>query len=1139
MNKRGIVGISGISESRSAYIISKTIEKEKGKSLIITTSEPRARKLAMDLSFFTEKSIHVIPAEDQVFLRYEAKSRDDSVERLNAVKNLLEDPTSIVISPVTAAIKPLIPHKYFKGKTVSFALGEEKDLEKLEKLLVSLGYKRMNMVESIGEFSRRGGIVDIFPPDSDNPYRVEFFDMEIDSIRVFNIENQRSIKTLSQIEIGPAEQILIEEDLFSKAAEKIREEYTNQAKKLLKKGDEYIDAVKRLESRRDELCEYIEGQVNIELLSNYMRYFYDEIEYLWDYMEAGTVYIEDPGRIMELLQARSKELKVDFDIMLQRGDIVPGDYNLITGIEDFQKIYSKERVYLISPFPKKIKGVEIYESLHNYRSSSMLNFGRHMDLLENELKSYVKKGYKIYLTTSSDERKKNLIEFCDRAGILGNVNFIMGNLSQGFDLIDERICYISDNDIFGERKLSKKKKKNRSGQELENFTDLKTGDFVVHESHGIGKFLGIKQLEVHGEFKDYLHIKYAGNDRLYVPVEQFDIVQKYIGADGSSPKINKLSGGDWKQTKARARKAISDMTEELIQLYAKREATDGYSFSKDTTWQKEFEDTFPYQETDDQLRAIEEIKTDMEKPKAMDRLLCGDVGFGKTEVAARALFKCIADGKQAAVLVPTTVLANQHFYNLKDRFQKFAINVELLSRFRSKSRQDEIIKGIYQGHVDLVIGTHRILSKDVKFKDLGLLVVDEEQRFGVKHKEALKELKNNIDVLTLSATPIPRTLNMSLTGVKDMSLITEPPEERYPIQTYVMEQDDYVIAESIKREIDRGGQAFVIYNRVKGISQLANHIKKLVPDARVSVGHGRMKEEKLEEVMIDFINHESDVLVSTTIIESGIDIPNANTLIIMDADRYGLSQLYQLRGRVGRSTRLAYAYLMYRKDKVLTEIADKRLRAIREFTEFGSGFKVAMRDLEIRGAGNLLGSQQSGHIMNIGYELYCKMVDDAVKKLRGEIVHETIEDISVEIAVSVNIPDWYIDDEILKLEMYKRISFVKTLKDQENIVDELIDRYGDVPLETLNLIKIARIRSLSEEISVRRIYEQNKNMFFSFVENSGLKPISIIKINDEFKGKAFIHGGVEPYIRIPLIYKRKLDDAIRLLEIIKETQNAV
>ena len=672
---------------------------------------------------------------------------------------------------------------------------------------------------------------------------------------------------------------------------------------------------------------------------------------------------------------------------------------------------------------------------------------------------------------------------------------------------------------------------------MQSFSDFKTGDYVVHENHGIGKFLGIQALEVQGEQKDYLKIKYSGTDLLYVPVEQMDIVQKYIGSEGIAPKVSKLSGDEWKVAKTRAKLAIAEMTEELIKLYADRKASKGYAFSKDTVWQKEFEAYFSYQETDDQLTSIEEIKKDMESNLPMDRLLCGDVGYGKTEVAARAIFKCISEGKQAAMLVPTTILANQHYNSLKDRFSNFPFNIDMLSRFRTDKQQEKIIDGLKKGSVDFVIGTHRLLSDDIKYKDLGLLVIDEEQRFGVAHKEKLKQLKSNIDVLTLSATPIPRTLNMSLTGIKDMSLITEPPSDRYPVQTFVLEQDDIVMREIITRELDRDGQVYIVFNRVKGINRLAEKVQSLVPDAKIVVGHGQMNEKSLESVMQTFISGEADILVATTIIESGIDIPNANTMIVIDSDKFGLAQLYQLRGRVGRTDKIAYAYLMYQKNKVLTEVSEKRLKAIKEFTEFGSGFKVAMRDLEIRGAGNVLGAEQSGHMMNIGYELYCKLVDDAVRKAKGESVPEQVDEINIELDVAANIPNWYIDNETLKLQMYKKIATVSTKEDSEEIIDELLDRFGDLPKETLNLIAISMIRALSANVGVCNIHEQAGKVVIYFAQDNALKAYALMKASEKFGGKIFFHGGNEPFIRLSVARKERLDSIIDLLEIISDNKD--
>lgn len=1146
-----MINISGISESRVAPVAA-YLAKEKNQSIIIVSTDVRAKRLALDLSFFVrDKEIIVLPSEEQFLLRFAAKNHDQLIQRLKALKALRTGKPVVVIAPVSAAIKKITPHAYFEGTSLKIKLGEETELSEIKETLAKLGYERMEIVDGRGQFSIRGGIIDVFTPDAEYPYRVELFGNEVDSIRTFDPDTQRSVEALSYIEVYPAEQILNDKEIFEKASKHLRDDYRKAAKKAAKTDEELSRKILRT---ADEICEYIEQVSNLQLLENYIPYFYDETEYLWDYMSDGILMIDDPDRIEESLNLRTTELQEDFKVLLSRGQAIPKDVSCISDENDFRKAYKQPDVAVFTPFPKRIIGADTFEKVHNLQARQMLSFGGKMNVLESELKTYVKKGYRVTIVCASEERLKNLQEFVERIGLEGKILFEKGSLTGGMEFPSEKICYICEADIFVTHKTSKRKKFKNKGQKLQSFADMREGDYVVHENHGIGKFVGIQQLNVQGEKKDYIKIKYAGNDMLYVPVEQMDIVQKYIGSDGAVPKINKLSGGEWKATKAKAKAAIAVMAKDLIDLYAQRKMQPGYSFPKDTVWQREFEDDFPYEETGDQLRAAEEIKQDMQKPFSMDRLLCGDVGFGKTEVAARALFKCVSDGKQAAVLVPTTILANQHYYTLKERFEKFPFKVEVLSRFRSAAQQKKIIEELGKGQVDLIIGTHRLLSKDIKFKDLGLLVVDEEQRFGVEDKETIKKIKKNVDVLTLSATPIPRTLNMSMTGIKDMSVIEEPPEERYPVQTYVLEQDDLLIKDIIERELGRGGQVYVVFNRVKGIQQIAEKIEKLVPEAAVAVGHGQMNEHTLESVMVGFINGESNVLVATSIIESGIDIPNANTMIIMDSDRYGLSQLYQLRGRVGRSNRIAYAYLMYQKDKVLTEVAEKRLKAIREFTEFGAGFKVAMRDLEIRGAGNLLGTAQHGHMMNIGYELYCKMIDNAVRALQGEIVNEDKEESSIEFPLSAYIPERYIENETLKLQMYKKIASIQTYDDEDEIIDEMLDRFGDVPQETVNLVKISHVRFLAGELAVTRIHAENKEtapavkltskdhavvkLVFDFAEKNPLSGYALFNLTEKFGRKVFVHGGVQPFIRLTTDRTHMLEDSLSLLEVLNESKKS-
>ena len=1131
MLNKGITNISGISEGRVAKAAGELIRENKGQCIIVVASHLKAKRLAGDLSFFVEKPIYVLPAEDEIFIKYEAKSHHDLLERLKVLKELRTGKDCVVIAPVSAAIKKLPPHASFEKNALRLSRGAEVSIEEIKGKLVKMGYERAGIVETKGEFSVRGGILDIFTPDADNPTRIELFDTEIDSIRIFDLDTQRSIENLKYVEVFPAENLMNEADLFQNAILKIKTEYGKEIDKAEKKKEE--QKKDQLMKRRDQLTEFAENATNLQLLENYLHYFYDQLDHLWDYMrEDGLVIIDDPDRIHETMENRTKEIHDDFKLLLERGNAIPKDAEIFSGSNDFLKVLQKPIIYLFTPFQKSVKGIDSVDHLQNVQSKQGPVFNGRMDMLESELKTYVKNGYQVIIACSTEERILNLKEFLERAGLDQTVTLKQGTLTGGMEFPAEKLCYISDGDIFITQKYTrgKRRKSESKGQNIQSFSDLRRGDFVVHENHGIGKFIGIEQLNVEGVKKDYLKIKYAGEDSLYVPVEQMDLIQKYMGADGTPPKVYKLSGGDWKATKAKAKAAIANMAKELLELSAARQLEKGHAFSEDSVWQREFEDSFPYEETGDQLRCIEEIKRDMEKDIAMERLLCGDVGYGKTEVAARALFKCAADGKQAAVLVPTTILANQHYMTLRERFERFPFTVEMLSRFRSDSQQNEIIGKLQKGSVDLIIGTHRLLSKDVRFKDLGLLVIDEEQRFGVQHKEKIKELRKNVDVLSMSATPIPRTLHMSLVGIRDMSLIEEPPEERYPVQTYVLEQEEELIREAVERELDRGGQVFVVYNRVRGIQKIAAMIAKLVPEARVAIGHGQMNEGELEDVMISFINNESNVLVATTIIESGIDIPNANTIIILEADKMGLSQLYQLRGRVGRSNRMAYAYLMHQKDKILTEVAEKRLRAIKEFTEFGAGFKIAMKDLEIRGAGNLLGTEQHGHMVMIGYELYCKLIDDAIRALGGEIVNPDKEETTVELRTTAFIPDRYISDEMLKLQMYKKIAAVESKQDQEDILDELMDRFGDIPQETINLIKISRIRALAETLCITRIHEEISKVILEFAANNPLKAEMLGNLVGKYGQRVFIHGGVKPFIKYSLKGQGKLDEVAELLE---------
>ena len=1122
-----MINITGATEGRVAPIIAEITERKKGQSLIVVSTFNRAKRLATDLSFFSARNIYVLPQEEEALIQYEAKSNDDLLDRMKILRAVCSGEECVVIAPVTGAVKKLPPRDVFVENTLDIALGDDVDTEKLKKRLTAMGYERVSVVESRGEYSIRGGIVDVFTPDGDDPYRVELFDTEVDSIRTFDADSQRSIDSLKSITVYQCSQIARDGEVFARAKKKIRSAYDRRIRALEKKEGN-SETVYNLRQREEQLLEYADSMINLQYMEKFMNYFYDETMYIWDYMDDPEIFIDDPARILETLSAYEKEREDDIEAILSSGRGIGEDFKALSGQSDYFRLYEKEG-YIFTPFVSTIKNAPFLRELISVECRQTPVFNGKMNVLKGELDSYVKRGYDVTIVCSSDERVSSMSEFLQREGLDGKVKVCRGVLTAGMEFADRKKCWIWEGDIFGGSRRSRRKKKKSSGTVIKNFADVQTGDYVVHESHGIGKFMGIEQLTVQGVKKDYLKVKYAGEDSLYIPVDQLGMLQKYVGGDGVTPRLNKLSGSEWKQTKARARKAVDDMAEELIRVSAARMKEKGYAFSPDTVWQKEFEDSFPYTETDDQLRCADEIKADMEKETPMDRLLCGDVGFGKTEVAARALFKCVADGKQAAVLVPTTLLANQHYYTLKDRFEKFPFKVEMMSRFRSAAQQKHIAEEISRGTVDLVIGTHRLLSDDVKFKDLGLLVIDEEQRFGVKHKERLKQLKTNVDVLTLSATPIPRTLHMSLSGVKDMSIIEEPPEDRYPVQTYVMEQDDFVIRDAIEKELARGGQVYVLYNRVGSIERIAGEIEKLVPEASVAVGHGKMRESSLENVIMDFAEGEYNVLVATTIIESGTDIPNVNTMIVLDADRFGLAQLHQLRGRVGRSGRMAYAYLMYKRDKTLSEVAEKRLRAIREFTEFGSGFKIAMKDLELRGAGNLLGTEQSGHMMNVGYELYCKMLEEAVETAQGREPLPEAEETAFSISVPALIPKRYIENEVLRLQMYKKIAMIEDEDDEREVVDELLDRFGDIPGETMNLIKISRIRSMAGRLGVKEIAQQGHRLIFSLWENVKLTAGVMSELMDVYGERLMVNGGKEPFIRLTVYREEPIEVIDRFL----------
>ncbi len=1081
-----ITNYTGISGSRIAYLAAAEL-KNRTKSLIVVSTGRQALRLADDLAFFMpEASILTMPEDADAGILYEARDRESLVQRMRGIQALCcGNEQVVVIAPISAVMRPTEDWERFMSAVIDIEVGMRIDPAVLRRMLVDSGYVHAAVTESAGEFTTRGGILDVFSPSHQYPLRIEFFDDEIDSIRSYDPDTQRSIENIKNVQIGPAAEFIPTEE--EKAA-----------------------AIKRIENER--IAELFSQSSDVQIYSDFIEYFDVGRHYLWEFMEDGLTILCDPNRLVE--EIPENRHKNDFALMYS------GDCDILT------------------PFPETIKGLDKLDKVVNVRSRQVAAFNGQLELFVKEVESLLKGGYRIRIVNTSEERAERIREYLEIAEVHGDISYMIGNLGSGMVVEDEKICYITESDIFPQtRKKLPTRKKKKSGDGID-FSDLHKGDYIVHETHGIGRFEGIKTMTADGQTRDYLVIRYAGSDVLYIPTEQLDIIQKYIGNGGNAPSLSKLSGGSWKRARERAKKAVMEIAEDLVKLYAAREAAGGFAFSQDTVWQTEFEEKFPYTETDDQLRAIEEIKEDMQKPLPMDRLLCGDVGYGKTEVAARAIFKCIPQGKQAALLAPTTLLVNQHYHNFIERFQDFPFEIGELSRFCSAARQAEVVKGLGDGTVDLVIGTHRLLSQDVTFKDLGLLVIDEEQRFGVQHKETIKKLKQNVDVLTLSATPIPRTLNMSLTGIKDISTIEEPPGDRLPVQTYVAPYDEELLKSAIEKELNRGGQVFVVNNRITGIKTIAAAIERLVPDARVAIGHGRMGEEALENTMKDFIDGEIDVLVATTIIENGIDISNANTMIVLNADRLGLSQLYQLRGRVGRSNRLAYAYLMYQPQKVLTEIAARRLTAIREFTEFGAGFKIAMRDLELRGAGNVLGEAQSGHIEGIGYELYCKEIDRAVRMLKGENVTETRADLNFEMTVDASIPASFITDETLRLQAYKKIASINCEDDAADIEDELIDRYGDLPEVVSNLIKVSEIRAHCESIGLDTISERGPRIVVKAAANNNLNAYMLVMAKEELGDALTITGGNTPGLSLFTGGKQALTKLLGLMRALRNAMNS-
>ncbi|WP_406685958.1 transcription-repair coupling factor [Rossellomorea vietnamensis] len=1085
LSEQLVAGLSG--SSRTAYIADVYLQTNKS-TVVVTHNLFQAQKVYDDLiQFLSEDEVYLYSANELIAAELSVASPELRAQRIEVLNKLSNHQQGVYIVPVAGLRKILPPPSMWATNQIRFQMGEDIDLDEVLNQLVQMGYQRTGMVSTPGEFSLRGGIVDIFPLTTQNPVRIELFDTEIDSIRLFSVEDQRSIDKLNEIEIGPATEVLLKYENMERLIHEINAGLSTSLKKVKsaavkEKMTEYIGY---------EVSQLENGQVP-EQIFKYLSLAYEKPSSLLDYLpDDGVLFFDEYSRVQEMSESLEKEEAEWYTSLLQEGQIIQD----VPVSHTFSSLVSKTKLPKVyfSLFLRHIPNTSP-QNIFNVSTKPMQNFHGQMNVLKAELDRWKKGRYTVVLLGPDEERVKKLqrvlddykieIAFVEDGDKLlpGTIQMINGSLTSGFELPLQKLAVITEEELFNKKTQKKPRRQKLSNAErIKSYSELKVGDHVVHVNHGIGKFLGIETLEINGVHKDYLHVKYQGNDKLYVPVDQIELVQKYVASENKDPKLYKLGGSEWKKVKSKVQSSVQDIADDLIKLYAEREAAKGYAFSPDGDMQREFEMAFPYEETDDQLRSVSEIKHDMERERPMDRLLCGDVGYGKTEVAIRAAFKAIADGKQVAILVPTTILAQQHYETIKERFQDFPVEIGLLSRFRTRKQQQETTKGLKNGTVDIVVGTHRLLSKDIQYRDIGLLIIDEEQRFGVTHKEKIKQLKTNIDVLTLTATPIPRTLHMSMLGVRDLSVIETPPENRFPVQTYVMEYNGALIKEAIEREMARNGQVYFLYNRVEDIERKADEISMLVPDARIAYAHGQMSENELEAVILSFLAGEYDVLVTTTIIETGVDIPNVNTLIVFDADRMGLSQLYQLRGRVGRSNRVAYAYFTYRKDKVLTEVAEKRLQAIKEFTELGSGFKIAMRDLTIRGAGNLLGAQQHGFIDSVGFDLYSQMLKEAIEERKGDLPKQPESSFEVDIEIDAYIPDDYIKDGHQKIEMYKRFRSLSSLPEIEELEEEILDRFGEYPEEVGYLFLISEMKIYAKNTKLESIKQDKKtvNIFMS------------------------------------------------------------
>jgi len=1138
-----VAGLTG--SARSVFVAALQAELQRP-IVVMTHNMFSAQKLIEDLQeCLPPGELLTYPANESIATEAAVSSPELVSQRIAVLSRLADGYRGVLVVPFAGLRRLIVPKETFRTAKLTVSVGETLALDAFLSRLAELGYERAERVEGRGEMSVRGGIVDVYPSATegtparaeggDLAVRIEWFDDEIDSIRLFDPADQRSKEKLETVTILPCRELFADLRRSANAAQTASELLEEQ---LARTSDRTVKEKLR-EEIGGELARLREG-AHFTGMYKYVSLLYPERQTLMDYLpKDALLLVDEPTRLVETVRQLERDEAEWTTHLLQEGKTIPAfalskSYDSLFFHKPLQTVY-------LSLFLRQIPNTQP-QNIVNVICRAMQQFHGQMNVLKAEIERWAKTKSTVMMLAGSKERLDRMRRVLGDYGI-PEQTMIEGSLQSGFELPSVHLVVITEGEMFSakQRKARKVERTIENAERIKSYMELKVGDYVVHVNHGIGKYVGIGTIEIDGVHKDYLHILYAGGDKLSVPIDQIDMVQKYIGAEeGKEPKVYKLGGGDWSKTKSKARSAVKDIADELIKLYAARQAAPGYAFTKDTPYQQEFEAMFPYEETSDQLRAIAEIKSDMERARPMDRLLCGDVGYGKTEVAIRAAFKAAMDGKQVAVLVPTTILAQQHYETFRERFSGFPFNIGVLSRFRSRKEQNDTIKGIGAGTVDVVIGTHRILSQDVKFKDLGLLIIDEEQRFGVTHKEKLKKLRLNVDVLTLTATPIPRTLHMSMLGVRDLSVIETPPENRFPVQTYVVEYSGALVRDAIERELARGGQVYYLYNRVQGIQQMADNIHALVPEARIAVAHGQMSEQELEKTILDFLDGEYDVLVSTSIIETGVDIPNVNTLIVHESDKMGLSQLYQLRGRVGRSNRIAYAYFTYPRDKVLNEVAEKRLQAIKEFTELGSGFKIAMRDLAIRGAGNLLGGEQHGFIASVGFDLYSQMLAEEIEQRKaaidgeeggGAAVERKAVNTQIDLTVDAYLPGEYIYDSGQKIEIYKKVASIRTFAEENEIADELTDRFGDMPTPVQNLLTVARLKVYGAQYGIQSISAKGDEFVVSFMpdQNERIDGQKLFALSNRFERKVKLVPG--PNIVIQLNRKGlSMEEALHSLE---------